>query len=67
MKVWVLVAQEMHGPGDIWDVYEDLEVAKEDVNLPSDIEWSYNHLNGRWLAYSDITWNSYVLEEFEVK
>lgn len=67
MKVWVLIAQEFQGPGTVWDVYEDIETAKKDVSLPSDVEWSHNHLSGLWQAYSDLTWNSYTLEEFEVK
>ena len=67
MKVWVLTAQEFQGPGTVWDVYEDVETAKRDVNLPKDIEWRLNHINGFWQASSDLTWNSYTLEEFEVR
>lgn len=67
MKVWVLTAQEFQGPGTVWDVYEDVEAAKKDSSLPHDVTWTYNDRNGRWLAYSDLTWNSYALEEFEVK
>lgn len=67
MKVWVLTSQEFQGAGAVWDVYEDVEAAKKDVNLPSDAKWTHNQVNGRWLAYSDLTWNAYVLDEFEVK
>lgn len=67
MKVWILQSQEFQGPGVVWDVYEDVEDAKKDVSLPSDITWRLNANSGIWGASSDLTWNSYTLEEFEVK
>ncbi len=68
MKVWVLQSQEFQGPGVIWDVYANLEDAKKDVNLPSDIlPWANKPLSGIWWTSSDLTWNSYTIEEFEVK
>lgn len=67
MKVWVLTSLEFDGSNSVWDVYENVEDAKQDSNLPRDLEWSHNALNGHWQAWSDLTWNSYQLEEFEVK
>jgi hypothetical protein len=67
VKVWVLTSLEFGGGSQVWEVYEDVESAKKDKDLPADLEWSHNPLHNNWRAYSDLTWNSYQLEEFEVK
>ncbi len=68
MKVYVLQSQEFQGSGIVWDVYVNLEDTQKDVSLPSDIKpWTHNVNSGKWWTSSDLTWNSYTIEEFEVK